>query len=70
MNMATARLFPVPVLGISWWLLGHPPGWDWVFWPVIPTMGVSLGLLITFATVVVGLFGGLLWLRDNLSIGS
>jgi len=52
-------------VGIAWWLLGFPPGWDWVFWPVIPTMGVSVGLLITLATVLIGLYGGVLWLRDH-----
>jgi hypothetical protein len=28
-------------------------------------MGVSLGVLITLGAVVVGLYAGLLWLRDN-----
>jgi hypothetical protein len=64
--MASAWWFPIPIAGIGWWLLGYPPGWDWVLWPVIPSMGVSVGLLITLATVVVGLYGGLLWLRNNL----
>jgi hypothetical protein len=55
----------LPVACIGWWALGFPPGWDWLFFPIIPTMGVSWGVLITLGTVVVGLYAGLIWLRDT-----
>jgi hypothetical protein len=55
----------LPVAGIGWWLLGFPPGWGWLIFPFISSMGVSMGLLITLGTVVVGLYAGLIWLRDN-----
>ena len=55
----------LPVAGIGWWLLGFPPGWGWLLFPFIPSMGVSVGILITLATVVVGLYAGLIWLRDH-----
>jgi hypothetical protein len=56
----------LPVAGIGWWALGYPPGWGWLILPMIPPMGVSLGGLITLATVVIGLYVGLIWLRGNL----
>ena len=43
-----------------------PPGWDWLFLPIIPTVGV----LITLGTVVVGLYASLIWLRDTVRGGS
>jgi hypothetical protein len=55
----------LPLGPVGWWLLGFPPGWGWVLFPVIPSMGVSVGVLITLATIVVGLYAGLVWLRDN-----
>ena len=55
----------LPVACIGWWALGFPPGWDWLFFPIIPTMGVSWGVLITLGTVVGGLYAGLIWLRDT-----
>ena len=56
-------LLPVPFIG--WWLLGFPPGWAWLLFPIIPSMGVSVGILIALGSVVVGLYAGLVWLRDN-----
>jgi hypothetical protein len=58
-------LFLLPLATIGWWAVGYPPGWGWLLFPLIPTMGVSVGLLITLVTVVVGLYGGLIWLRDR-----
>lgn len=55
----------LPVAGIGWWFLGFPPGWGWLVLPVIPDMPVSLGMLVTLATVVVGAYAGLAWLRAN-----
>jgi hypothetical protein len=55
----------LPIAGIGWWTLGYPPGWDWFYFPIIPTMAVSWGPLITLGTVVVGLYAGPIWLRDN-----
>jgi hypothetical protein len=63
--MKTPAFALVPVLGIGWWALGYPPGWDWLIFPLIPTMGVSLGVLVTFATVLLGLYAAVIWLRDN-----
>jgi hypothetical protein len=42
-----------------------PAGLDWLLFPIIPSMGVSVGVLIALGSVVVGLYAGLLWLRDN-----
>ena len=64
-RMDTRWLMLLPVVGIGWWALGYPPGWGWLIFPIIPDMGVSLGLLITFGTVLVGLYAGLVWLREN-----
>ena len=50
--------------------LGFPPGWDWLFFAIIPTMGVSWAVLITLGAVVVGLYAGLIWLRDTVRGGS
>ena len=58
-------LFVLPVVSIGWWALGYPPGWGWLLFPVIPTMGISVGALITLGTVVIGLYAGVIWLRDN-----
>jgi hypothetical protein len=43
----------------------YPPGWDWLIFPLTPTMGLSLGVLVTFATVLLGLYAAVIWLRDN-----
>jgi hypothetical protein len=59
------RLTFLPLLFIGWWALGYPPGWGWLLFPIIPTMGVSVGVLLTLATVVVGLYAGLIWLREQ-----
>jgi hypothetical protein len=64
--MASPWLFPIPVAGIGWWLLGFPPGWDWIVLPLTPSMAVSFGSLVTLATVVIGAYAGLAWLRNNL----
>jgi hypothetical protein len=56
----------LPFAGLGWWALGYPPGWGWLIFPVIPTMGITVGLLITLAAVVVGMYAGLIWLRQNL----
>ena len=64
--MSSPALLVVPVAGIGWWLLGFPPGWGWLVVPLIPTMPISIGILVTLATVVIGGFAGLAWLRNNL----
>jgi hypothetical protein len=66
MSMGNPWFLTLPVAGIGWWLLGFPPGWPWLLFPVIPGMPVTVGLLVTLATVVVGTYAGLVWLRDNL----
>ena len=58
-------LMLLPVGGLTWWLLGFPPGWGWLVAPMIPSMPVSLGMLLVLATVVIGLYGGLIWGRNN-----
>jgi hypothetical protein len=63
--MKTSRFMFVPVAGIGWWALGYPPGWDWLIFPLIPSMGVSVGVLVTFGTVLVGIYAALIWLRNN-----
>jgi hypothetical protein len=55
----------LPLVFGAWWALGYPPGWGWLFFPIIPTMGVSVGELLTLTTVVVGLYAGLVWLREQ-----
>lgn len=64
--MNTRWFMLLPVACIGWWVLGFPPGWEWLFFPIIPSMGVSVGVLIALGSVVLGLYAGLLWLRDNL----
>jgi hypothetical protein len=56
----------LPAAATLWWAFGYPPGWNWLIYPFIPSIGVSVGLVITVAAVVVGLYGGLVWVRDNL----
>ena len=68
--MKTPRRFSrwltlLPLVFVGWWALGYPPGWGWLFFPIIPTMGVSVGVLLTLGTVVGGLYAGLVWLRDQ-----
>ena len=46
-------LLPIPAVG--WWLLGFPPGWGWLVAPMLPSMPVSLGVLVVFALVLLGL---------------
>jgi len=64
--MSHPALLLLPLAGIGWWLLGFPPGWGWLVVPVIPTMPVSVGSLISLVAVVVGAYAGLAWLRQNL----
>jgi hypothetical protein len=56
----------LPVGGVAWWLLGFPPGWGWLVLPMIPSMPVSLAMLVVLAAVVIGAYSGLVWLRGNL----
>ena len=63
--MSMQWLIPLPFLGLGWWLLGFPPGWGWLVLPVIPTMPVSVGMLLTLATVVIGAYAALAWLRTS-----
>jgi hypothetical protein len=65
-NVANPWLLILPLAGISWWLLGFPPGWGWLVIPVIPTMPVTIGMLVTLATVVIGAYAGVAWLRNNI----
>jgi hypothetical protein len=59
-------LLLLPVAGIGWWMMGFPPGWGWITVPIIPETPVNLGELISIGLVVLGLYGGLVWLRNNL----
>jgi hypothetical protein len=65
-NVENACFLILPVAGIGWWLLGFPPGWGWLIIPIIPTMPVTIGMLVTLATVVIGAYAGLAWLRNNI----
>src|SRR5207302_4116792 len=60
-----AWLMLLPVGGLGWWLAGFPPGWGWVVAPMLPSMPVSLGMVLVLATVVIGAYGGLIWFRNN-----
>ena len=62
----TRWLVVFPIGGIGRWLLGFPPGWGWIVLPLVPTMPVTLGMVLVLATVILGLYGGLVWLRNNL----
>jgi hypothetical protein len=52
--------------GLGWWALGFPPGWGWIVTPIVSTMPVNAGELAALIAVVLGLYGGLVWLRNNL----
>jgi len=56
----------IPVFGIGWWALGFPPGWGWIVLPVLPSMPVSWGMLVVLATVVIGAYSALFWVRENI----
>lgn len=60
-------LWPVVLIpaGLGWWLLGFPPG-GWIVAPIVPTMPVNAGELLALVAVVIGLYGGLAWVRNNL----
>jgi hypothetical protein len=62
----TSWLLLLPFGGVAWWLMGFPPGWGWIVLPIVPTMPVSVGMLVVLATVVVGAYAGLAWFRGNL----
>jgi len=55
----------LPIGGIAWWLMGFPPGWGWLILPMFPPMPVSFGMLLVLGTVVVGCYGGLIWVRAH-----
>ena len=63
-----ARLWPVflPVPALAWWLLGFPPGWGWLVAPMFPPMPLSLGVLVVFGLVLIGLAAALRLALDNL----
>jgi hypothetical protein len=63
--MTNPWLMLLPVGGLFWWWLGFPPGWGWIIVPMVPNMPVSVGTLVTLATVLVGGYAGLAWLRNN-----
>jgi hypothetical protein len=63
--MRSPWLMVIPVFGIGWWALGFPPGWGWIVLPVLPSMPVSWGMLVVLATVVIGAYSALFWLREN-----
>ena len=63
--MRSPWLMVIPVFEIGWWALGFPPGWGWIVLPVLPSMPVSWGMLVVLATVVIGAYSALFWLREN-----
>ena len=63
--MRSPWLMLVPIPGIGWWFFGFPPGWGWIVLPMIPGQPVTLGMLLVLATVVIGAYAGLAWLRSN-----
>ena len=52
-----ARLWPIllPIPAIGWWLLGFPPGWGWLVAPMLPSMPISVGVLVVFGLVLAGM---------------
>ncbi len=63
--MANPWLLILPVAGIGWWILGFPPSWGWIINPFVSNMPVNLGEVVALATVVIGAYAGLAWLRNN-----
>jgi hypothetical protein len=63
-----ARLWPafLPFPGLAWWFLGFPPGWGWLVAPMFPPMPISVGVLVVFALVLVGLGAAVRLALDNL----
>ena len=59
-------LLVLPVGELGWGMLGFPPGWGWLVLPMIPSMPVSFGMLLVLATVVIGAYAGLAWVRNSL----
>ena len=63
-----ARFWPIllPIPGVGWWLLGFPPGWGWLVAPMLPSMPISLGGLVVFALMLVGMGAAVRLALDNL----
>ena len=63
-----ARLWPLflPIPAFGWWWLGFPPGWGWLVAPMFPPMPISVGVLVVFALVLVGLGAAVRLALDNL----
>jgi len=63
-----ASLWPIllPVPAVGWWLLGFPPGWGWLVAPMVPSMPISLGVLVVLALVLVGMATAIRLALDNL----
>jgi hypothetical protein len=57
-------LLPIPAVG--WWLLGFPPGWGWLLVPMFPPMPISVGILVVFALVLVGMASAIRLAVENL----
>ena len=64
--MVTPWLLLLPLGGVVWWLLGFPSGWGWLVLPMIPGMPVTVGMLVVLATVVIGGYSALVWLRNTI----
>jgi hypothetical protein len=64
--VVTPWLLLLPLGGVVWWLLGFPPGWGWLVLPMIPSMPVTVGMLVVLATVVIGGYSALVWLRNTI----
>jgi hypothetical protein len=64
--VATPWLMLLPLGGVVWWLLGFPRGWGWLVLPMIPGMPVTVGMPVVLATVVVGGYSALVWLRNTI----
>ena len=64
--MGNPWLMLIPLPAAAWWFFGFPPSWGWLVLPIVPGQPVSLAMLVALATVVVGAYSGLVWLRSNL----
>ena len=63
-----ASLWPIllPIPAVGWWLLGFPPGWGWLVAPMFPPMPISVGILVVFALVLVGMASAIRLAVENL----
>ena len=63
-----ASLWPIllPIPAVGWWLLGFPPGWGWLVAPMAPPMPISVGMLVAFALVLVGVAWSIRLALDHL----